>query len=132
MTPSPPTLMATRMTTWPKPDQYVAVSTVTSPVTQTADTAVNSASTNGARWPLAVATGSESRPVTRTMTLAKTVIASRAGELRPTSSTRARVRANAPAPAGTKDRRGALVCAISTSPSVRASPAGRGRRPRCS
>ena len=43
------------MTTWPNGDQYVAVSTVTNPVTHTADTLVNAASRTCARCPVLVA-----------------------------------------------------------------------------
>lgn len=84
--PSPPTLMASRMIVWPSPDQYVAVSTVVRPVPHTAETAVNSASTSGARAPDAVAAGIESSPVNRVMTRANTVSARRAGEDRATSA----------------------------------------------
>src|SRR5690625_5516040 len=44
-TPSPPTFIASMITVSPKGDQCTAVSTVTSPVTQIAETAVNRAST---------------------------------------------------------------------------------------
>ena len=44
-------------------DQYVGVSTMISPVTHTAETAVNSAVTNAAEAPLSVATGSISSAV---------------------------------------------------------------------
>ena len=42
------------MMPWPAGVQYVAVSTVTSPVTQTADTLVNAASRTSARCPVLV------------------------------------------------------------------------------
>ena len=77
--PRPPTLIATMMITWPSPDQYVAVSTVVRPVTQTADAAVNNASTNGARWPDAVACGRDSSAENSPMTRANTDRARRAG-----------------------------------------------------
>ena len=44
--PRPPTWMAIRMTTWPNTDHCAAVDTVVSPVTVTAEVAVNTASTN--------------------------------------------------------------------------------------
>ena len=43
ITPSPPTCISIKITVCPKYDQYVAVSYTTSPVTHTADVAVNKA-----------------------------------------------------------------------------------------
>ncbi len=43
--PNPPSCMRQRITAWPKPVKYVPVSTRINPVTQVADVAVNSAST---------------------------------------------------------------------------------------
>src|SRR5690606_34517806 len=74
----------------PKPDQYVAVDTVVRPVTHTAETAVKSASTNGARSPVCVAAGSESRAATTATIPAKTSSASRAGDWRARWSTTSR------------------------------------------
>ena len=59
------------MTTWPKPLQNTGVSTVISPVTQTADVAVNSASSRLAPPPPALATGSNSSPVPTATAAAK-------------------------------------------------------------
>src|SRR5690606_26740476 len=61
MTPKPPTWMPARITTGPQVDQYSPVGTVVRPVTDTAETAVNTASTKGARCPLAGATGRVTR-----------------------------------------------------------------------
>jgi hypothetical protein len=72
--------MPTRMMAWPKEDQYTPVGTVVRPVTHTAEVAVNRASMNGARSPLAVAAGRLSRAVKMRITPAKTVSASRAGD----------------------------------------------------
>ena len=55
--PKPPTKTPMIMTSWPKNDQWVAVETTVSPVTHTAETAVNRASCSGVCWPLAVAAG---------------------------------------------------------------------------
>ena len=57
MTPRPPIWISTMMTVFPNADQYVAVSCSTSPVTQEAETAVNSVVISGARVPSAVAIG---------------------------------------------------------------------------
>ena len=79
-TPRPPTFIATMITVSPKVDQCVAVSTVVRPVTQTAETAVKSASTRGVRSCSTVAIGSDSRPVTARIIAVKTARARRAGE----------------------------------------------------
>ena len=71
MKPRPPICMSSRMTAWPKPDQYVAVSTRTSPVTQEALTAVNSAVTKPVASPLSEAAGSISNMVPAAMTVKK-------------------------------------------------------------
>lgn len=52
--------MPVRMTTWPNVDQYVAVSTTTRPVTQTALVVVNSAVSGSVNCPPAEDTGSMS------------------------------------------------------------------------
>ncbi len=78
--PKPPTKTPMIMTSWPKNDQWVAVETTVSPVTHTAETAVNRASCSGVYWPLAVAAGSESSEVKIAMTSAKVTSARRAGE----------------------------------------------------
>ena len=52
MKPRPPSWMSRRITAWPKPVQYVAVSTRTRPVTQEALTAVKSAVTKPVAFPL--------------------------------------------------------------------------------
>ena len=52
MKPRPPSWMSTRITTCPKPDQYVAVSTSTRPVTHDALTEVKSAVTRPVASPL--------------------------------------------------------------------------------
>ena len=89
--PRPPTAAPAMMTAWPKGDQAVAVSTVVSPVTQTAEVAVNRASTRLApRWPPGVAIGRRSRTVTTAIMAAKTATASRAGEKRAARSSRLR------------------------------------------
>jgi hypothetical protein len=49
--------MARKTTVWPKGDQWVAMFTVVSPVTQIADTAVNIASARFVGMPDVVATG---------------------------------------------------------------------------
>ena len=63
--PSPPIWMSSRIIACPKPDQCVAVPTVTRPVTQVAEVAVNSASRNAVGAPLRDETGrvSSSAPV---------------------------------------------------------------------
>ena len=71
MIPKPPTWISSRMTTWPKPLQYVAVSTVIRPVTQTALVAVNSAVTSGAPSSPARDTGSISSSVPTTTAVPK-------------------------------------------------------------
>ena len=62
-TPMPPTSRPIRMTTLPNVDQCVAMFTVDSPVTQIADTAVNSASASGVAVPDAAAIGSDNTAV---------------------------------------------------------------------
>lgn len=60
ISPRPPSLIAIMITVRPKVDQWVPVSTVYSPVTQIAETAVNSASVKLVRTPsgsLQAATG---------------------------------------------------------------------------
>lgn len=69
--PNPPSWISKRMTAWPNPLHSVAVSRTTNPVTQTADVAVNNASTNRARSPSAEAKGRLSRRVPLRMSTAK-------------------------------------------------------------
>lgn len=64
----------------PKSDQCVDMSTVESPVTQIADTAVKSASASGVIFPLLLAMGSESIAVQSRISAVKTRSAKRAGE----------------------------------------------------
>ena len=71
MIPKPPTWMRSKITACPNPDQYVPVSTVARPVTQTAEVAVNSASSNGALSPVALDQGNISRPVPTAIAPAK-------------------------------------------------------------
>ena len=59
--------MSSRMTNWPKCDQYEAVSTTVSPVTHEAETAVKSAAIGVAPCPLCVAHGVMSRSAPETM-----------------------------------------------------------------
>ena len=51
------------MTNWPKADQYVAVSCIMSPVTQTAEVEVNNASEKGVASPLRLENGNIKRKV---------------------------------------------------------------------
>jgi hypothetical protein len=70
------------MTSWPKPFQWSAVSTTTRPVSEAADTAVNSASTRPLPWPLRVVNGLASRTVPIAMTVerpTRNATAARAG-----------------------------------------------------
>src|SRR5665648_850743 len=90
MMPRPPIQIPTRITAWPKPDQYVPVGTVVRPVMHTADVAVKNASAKVAWWPSAVAWGLESNAVNTVTMPAKAVRVSRAGECRATSSIRSR------------------------------------------
>src|SRR5690554_1765263 len=90
MTPKPPTWMPARITTCPQVDQYSPVGTVVRPVTDTAETDVNTASTKGARCPLAVATGRESRATNTAMIPPNAVTARRAGAVRARRSTKSR------------------------------------------
>ncbi len=78
--------MPSRITASPNPDQYCAVSTVTRPVTHTADTAVKTASGRAGEASPSRATGSDSKAVNTATMPAKAVSASRAGEERATSS----------------------------------------------
>ena len=67
--PRPPSWIISRITAWPKRDQVVAVSTVTSPVTQVAEVAVKKALNSPALSPDRVAMGRlSSRVPTRMMT----------------------------------------------------------------
>ena len=78
MMPSPPSWMSPRMTAWPNPLNAVAVSTTTSPVTQTAEVAVNSASMKEMRPPRALG-GSQSKTAPPRMAKAKLRARTRAG-----------------------------------------------------
>jgi hypothetical protein len=73
-------------------DQYVAMFTVDSPVTQMTDTAVNNASTSGAPWPDEVEIGRENNRVKTSTRAAKTTIANRAGVAAMKDSTASRSR----------------------------------------
>src|SRR5699024_9031066 len=70
------------LTVRPKVDQCVPVSTVTSPVTQIAETAVNSASVKSVRTPSVVAAGRESRTVNDPISAVNTPSAIRDGVAR--------------------------------------------------
>ena len=72
--------MPSRMTTSPKIDQCCAMSTTVSPVTQTADTAVNRLSASGVIWPVCEEMGRASNAVKSRMRTVKTMIAKRDGD----------------------------------------------------
>ena len=80
--PRPPTWIATRMTTLPNGDQYVAVSTLVRPVTVTADAAVNTASCHGVHLPSADAMGRRSSTEKNAAAAAKISTAARDGDRR--------------------------------------------------
>ncbi len=67
------------ITTWPNGDQYVAVSTVVSPVTHTAETLVKAAVSTGGRLGPGVETGRESSTVPTTMAIRNATGTIRAG-----------------------------------------------------
>ena len=67
------------MTAWPNGLQWLAVSTTTSPVTQTADVAVNSATTRSASVPRAREIGNSRRIVPIVMRAAKPSTSTAAG-----------------------------------------------------
>ena len=67
------------MTAWPKPDQYSAVSCTTSPVTQVAEVAVNSASKKEAPCPSRVEIGSVRSSAPAKINSAKPIKMIRAG-----------------------------------------------------
>ena len=79
-TPIPPTSSPSKMMTSPKNDQCVAMFTVERPVTQTDETAVKNASTNGVTTPERVANGNESSPVNRRIIRVKLISANRDGD----------------------------------------------------
>ena len=79
MIPRPPTWIKTRMTSCPKVLRALPVSTTTSPVTQLADTAVKSASTN-LRRPIVDAAGSISSTVPREISVANANMETLAGD----------------------------------------------------
>ena len=79
MIPNPPIWTRPMITTSPKDDQYVGVSTTTRPVTQMADVEVKIAVRNGARSPLSVANGSMSRPAPIRMPIPKAATTNCAG-----------------------------------------------------
>ena len=62
-TPMPPTWISSRITAWPNGDQEEAVSSTTSPVTQTAEVAVNRQSANPALPVSRLESGRESSSV---------------------------------------------------------------------
>ena len=70
-TPRPPICMSASITACPKPDQLVAVSLTTSPVTHDAETAVKIESPNGAHRPSREDMGSIKRTVPMSITPAK-------------------------------------------------------------
>ena len=70
----------------------MAVETTVSPVTQTAETAVNMDWCRGVTVPAAEAAGKDSNPVKTRITTAKTVNAKRAGEVLAMLSTKSRTR----------------------------------------
>ncbi|CAI8328991.1 MAG: Uncharacterised protein [Cellulomonadaceae bacterium TMED98] len=76
------------MTVLPKGDQCVAMLTVVSPVTQIADTAVNSASSSGVASPDAEAWGNISKLVVRSDSRMKIKMVTVAAELPSTARTR--------------------------------------------
>ncbi|GAA2944245.1 hypothetical protein GCM10010525_04990 [Glutamicibacter bergerei] len=78
------------ITNCPAKDQCTAVETVVSPVTQTAETAVNKASCNGVGSPLAEEKGAASNEVNRVMATRKAPKAKRAGERTVKSAMRTR------------------------------------------
>ena len=71
------------ITTCPNGDQYVAVSTVVSPVTHTAETVVNAAVSTGGRVGPGVEYGSDSRMVPTTTTAKNAAGTTRAGCMSP-------------------------------------------------
>ncbi|MGP5731971.1 hypothetical protein [Arthrobacter rhombi] len=80
MTPKPPIWIRARMTTWPKPVQYVGVSTVMRPVTHTDDVAVNKASKASAPPGPRLEIGSISSTVPMTSAVKKPATIAKAGE----------------------------------------------------
>ena len=60
--------ISSKMTNWPKADQYVAVSCIMSPVTQTAEVEVNNASEKGVVSPLRLENGNIKRKVPKRLT----------------------------------------------------------------
>lgn len=79
MTPRPPIWIIARMTSSPKVDQWVAVSTVTRPVTQVAEVAVNSAVSRSVDSPGSAASGVIRAAVPAAITTAKPSMTVRAG-----------------------------------------------------
>ena len=71
MKPRPPICIRAAMITWPDVFQKVAVSTVTNPVTVTAEVAVKRASRNGVNLPVVLKKGSQSRKVPTAIRLPK-------------------------------------------------------------
>ncbi len=78
MNPRPPIWIRIRMISWPNQFQCVAVSSVTSPVTERADIAVKSASVGAVDSPLLLTQGNISRPVPATTSRLKTATKRRA------------------------------------------------------
>src|SRR5690554_7940122 len=80
------------MATLPKTDQWVAMSTVESPVTQMVETAVKNASASGVPERSRAAMGSDSTSVRITISEVKMRMAKRAGDTVAKSSTMSRKR----------------------------------------
>ena len=80
MKPNPPTWTSTRTVSWPANDQWPAKSSGVSPVTHTADTAVNSASMSGVGRPSAAMTGSLSSAVPSAIMAANPKTSTRGGD----------------------------------------------------
>src|SRR5699024_1759436 len=128
ISPSPPSLIAIMITVRPKVDQWVPVSTVTRPVTQIAETAVNSASVRSVRTPSVVAAGSDSSTVNAPIIAVNTPSAIRDGVARVRLCSTRRHRAGRfPVPSGPVRRGAARPPGGRTLPPM----AGRDRRSQC-
>src|SRR4029453_4137213 len=90
--PRPPTKMPTRIMSWPRKDQWVAVETTVRPVTQTLETAVNMAWWRGVGSPEAEENGKDNKPVKSRITEAKATSARRAGDVLAMLSMKSRAR----------------------------------------
>jgi hypothetical protein len=80
MKPSPPIWINARMMSWPTALKKVPVSATTSPVTQTADVAVKTASMKRIGWPSAETAGSDSRQAPSRMIRANPAASTRGGD----------------------------------------------------